>query len=496
MVELNLSRYQRLGLATAGVLLGMSAGMGLVNHVHADTTTPPTSSTIAPTVPTKGDSNSQGNNSQSGSSSDQTFQQQVDKTKDQNDSSSTNDQGRPADTYKMTIDVETEDGTKMPPYDPSSRPDKALAVQMATAPNYKAGDSYDFRALSPSTSTDYDVIKIVDDKGNTVPAAGKMPAHDLHVHIIIAPTGDRTVENDSFHQALVEYTKKHGLPKHILHQAYGGMSQEQVDEDAKRQEQADKDITDGKNTDNNNTSDDNSNTSDNGNSSDNTHTSDSIDVNHNNGSTNSGKTDNGNKKKVTLTFRIMYNGTMFGKETLSNLTPGSHYSDAKLSALQSELKKRGLSLTEGSLRLISGTVPDESKTIDLNVVKADGKTGSSGQGKSVNNAVKGSLGSDGTSTTNGGSSNSGATGDNGSGAGSNGGSQISNAPGGNNTLSPYGGSTKGDGTGGADNGSTDGQGNQSTLPQTGSISPVEQAGLIMLGVASLGLGGALLRRRQ
>ena len=130
------------------------------------------------------------------------------------------------------------------------------------------------------------------------------------------------------------------------------------------------------------------------------------------------------------------------------------------------------------------------------MVKADGKTGSSGQGKSVNNAVKGSLGSDGTSTTNGGSSNSGATGDNGSGAGSNGGSQISNAPGGNNTLSPYSGSTKGDGTGGADNGSTDGQSNQSTLPQTGSISPVEQAGLIMLGVASLGLGGALLRRRQ
>lgn len=490
MVELNLSRYQRLGLATAGVLLGMSAGMGLVNHVHADTTTPPTSSTIAPTVPTKGDGNSQGNNSQSGSSSDQTFQQQVDKTKNSNDSSSTNDQGRLADTYKMTIDVETEDGTKMPSYDPSSRPDKALAIQEATSPNYKAGDPYDFRALSPSTSTDYDVIKIVDDHGNPVPAVGKMPAHDLHVHIIIAPTGDRTVEDDSFHKALVEYTKKHGLPKHIQHQAYGGMSQEQVDEDTKRQEQADKDITDGKNTDNNSSSEDNT-------SSD-TNTSDNIDTNHNSSPTSSQKTDSSNKKRVTLTFRIMYNGTMFGKETLSNLTPGSHYSDAKLSALQSELKKRGLSLTGGSLQLISGTVPDHDQTIDLNVVKADGKTGSAGQGKSVNNAIKGSLGSDGTSSTNGVDGSSSADGS--VGASSNSGAAWKAPAKAPNDIDDHGEGVQGAGDpndiDNGTNGAQDGQGNQSTLPQTGSISPVEQAGLIMLGVASLGLGGALLRRRQ
>lgn len=466
-MELSLRRYQKFGLASAGVLLGLSAGLVLVNsQVHADST-----STSSATVV----SSANASDTSGSKSGDKTFAQKVldEQAQHAKANNANQNQDSTEDAYHMTVDVQFENGEKLPSYDPASRADKALAVQTLEDTNYKEGDSYDFSALDPSNSPDYDVLKIVDDDGNELPVHGKMPAHDVHAHIIIAPTGDRTIEDDDFHKAIVKYQNTHGLPKNIKHQAYGGMSQDEVDKDNEEQAKKDQQIVD-----------------------DLDHKGSSSTVDDINTHKDTGDNKN-NAKKVTLTFRVMYNGQLYGKETLSDLTPGTQYNDQKLRDLQNELKQRGLSLSDDSLKLLSGTVPNDDQTFDLQVVDADNSK-SSGKGTQTNDAVKDSLGDDGTSST--AASDGSSTGDNSTDSPSSSSDDVAaNAPGDNNTEAPYDGSNSPDNNQQAANGSSSEQNNpqnQQTLPQTGSISPVAQAGLLLLGISSLSLGVVLLKKKQ
>lgn len=466
-MELSLRRYQKFGLASAGVLLGLSAGLVLVNNqAHADSTLT-SSATVVSSASSSDASDSKSN--------DKTFAQKVlDEQAQHAKANNVNqNQNGTEDVYHMTVDVQFENGEKLPAYDPASRADKALAVQTLEDTNYKEGDSYDFSALDPSNSPDYDVLKIVDDEGNELPVQGKMPAHDVHAHIIIAPTGDRTIEDDDFHKAIVKYQNAHGLPKDIKHQAYGGMSQDEVDKDNEEQAKKDQQVVD--------------DLDHKGNSS----TSDDINTHKDTGDSKN------NTKKVTLTFRVMYNGQLYGKETLTNLTPGTQYNDQKLRDLQNELKQRGLSLSDDSLKLLSGTVPNDDQTFDLQVVDADNSK-SSGKGTQTNDAVKDSLGDDGTSSTD--ASDGFSTDDSSTNAPSSSSDDVAaNAPGDNNTEAPYDGSNSPDTNQQASNGSSSEQNNpqnQQTLPQTGSISPVAQAGLLLLGISSLSLGVVLLKKKQ
>lgn len=466
-MELSLRRYQKFGLASAGVLLGLSAGLVLVNsQAHADSTST-SSATVVSSVNSSDTSASK--------SDDKTFAQKVldEQAQHAKANNASQNQDGTEDTYHMTVDVQFENGEKLPAYDPASRADKALAVQTLEDTNYKEGDSYDFSALDPSNSPDYDVLKIVDDDGNELPVQGKMPAHDVHAHIIIAPTGDRTIEDDDFHKAIVKYQNAHGLPKNIKHQAYGGMSQDEVDKDNEEQAKKDQQIVD--------------DLDHKGNS----NTADDINTHKDTGD------DKNNAKKITLTFRVMYNGQLYGKETLSNLTPGTQYNDQKLRDFQNELKQRGLSLSDDSLKLLSGTVPSDDQTFDLQVVNADNSK-SSGKGTQTNDAVKDSLGDDGTSSTD--ASDGSSTGDNSTDSPSSSSDDVAaNAPGDNNTEAPYDGSNSPDTNQQAANGSSSEQNNpqnQQTLPQTGSISPVAQAGLLLLGISSLSLGVILLKKKQ
>lgn len=494
-MELSLKQGQRLGLMTAGVLLGMSAGMGLTNHVHADTTAVPAATVATPTndsqQATASSQQATASNQSAKKDNDQTFAQQVQDAQEQqsdksNDSSV--DQNQPTDSYKISVDYELEDGTKLPNPSPDTRPDVVEGITRLEGHPYKVGESYSFDDLDPSTWTDYDVIKVVDDQGNKLNVNGKMPAHNLHLHVIVAPTGDRTVFNDDFHKALVKYTQKHGLPAHIQHQANGGLTPEQIDADTKKAEEEDQHITDELNKQKNhqhdnqtsdtigNTTDDYNNGSsqgNNGNQSDSIHTGTDIGK----GSSNS------NQKKVTLTFDIMYNGRRFGQEVLHDQTPGAHYSDAALEQLQAELKSKHMTLTPDSLKLINGTVPNSDHRFVLNVEKmsADGDSPSSGEGDKVNDAVTSSLGQNGTHSTSGNTE-------------ANDGQDNGNQNVGTPAEYPNGrGTDNGANAGNTDNNGSQ-QSNQQSLPQTGSISPVAQAGLIMLGVASLGMGGALLKR--
>lgn len=486
-MELSLKQGQRFGLMTAGVLLGMSAGMGLANHVHADTTAVPVA-TVA--TPTNDSQQATASNQSAKKDNNQTFAQQVQDAQEQqsgkNNDSST-DQNQPTDSYKISVDYELEDGTKLPKPSPDTRPDVVEGINRLEGHPYKVGESYSFDDLDPSTWTDYDVIKVVDDQGNKLNVNGKMPAHDLHLHVIVAPTGDRTVFNDDFHKALVKYTQKHGLPVHIQHQANGGLTQEQIDADTKKAEEEDQQITDELNKQKNHQHDNQtSDTTDNynGGSSqgNNGNQSDSI---HTGTDTNKGSSDS-NQKKVTLTFDVMYNGQRFGREVLHDQTPGAHYSDAALEQLQAKLKSKHMTLTPDSLKLISGTVPSSDHRFVLNVEKmsGDGAVPSSGEGDKVNDAVTSSLGQNGTHSTSGNTETNG---------GQDSGNQNVGAP----AEYPNGRGTD-DGANAGDTGNTDNnsgqRSDQQSLPQTGSISPVAQAGLIMLGVASLGMGGALLKR--
>lgn len=466
-MELSLRRYQKFGLASAGVLLGLSAGLVLANNqAHADST-PTSTATVV--------SSASSSDASSDKSNDKTFAQKVldEQAQHAKANNANQNQDGAEDTYHMTVDVQFENGEKLPAYDPASRADKALAVQTLEDTNYKEGDSYDFSALDPSNSPDYDVLKIVDDDGNKLPIQGKMPAHDVHAHIIIAPTGDRTIEDDDFHKAIVKYQNAHGLPKDIKHQAYGGMSQDEVDKDNEEQAKKDQQIVD--------------DLDHKGNSS----TADDINTHKDTGN------NKNNTKKVTLTFRVVYNGQLYGKETLSNLTPGTQYNDQKLRDFQNELKQRGLSLSDDSLKLLSGTVPSDDQTFDLQVVNADNSK-SSGKGIQTNDAVKDSLGDDGTSSTD--ASDGSSTGDSSTNSPSSSSDDVAaNAPGDTNTEAPYNGSNSADTNQQAANGSSANQNNpqnQQTLPQTGSISPVAQAGLLLLGVSSLSLGVVLLRKKQ
>ncbi len=466
-MELSLRRYQKFGLASAGVLLGLSAGLVLANNqAHADST-PTSTATVV--------SSASSSDASSDKSNDKTFAQKVLDEQAQHAKANNANQSQDGteDTYHMTVDVQFENGEKLPAYDPASRADKALAVQTLEDTNYKEGDSYDFSALDPSNSPDYDVLKIVDDDGNELPVQGKMPAHDVHAHIIIAPTGDRTIEDDDFHKAIVKYQNAHGLPKDIKHQAYGGMSQDEVDKDNEEQAKKDQQVVD--------------DLDHKGSSS----TTDGINTHKNTGN------NKNNAKRVTLTFRVMYNGQLYGKETLSNLTPGTQYNDQKLRDLQNRLKQGGLSLSDDSLKLLSGTVPDDDQTFDLQIVNADNSK-SSGKGTQTNDAVKDSLGDDGTSSTD--ASDGSSTGDSSANSPSLSSDDVAaNAPGDTNTEAPYDGSNSPDTNQQAANGSSANQNNpqnQQTLPQTGSISSVAQAGLLLLGISSLSLGVILLKKKQ
>lgn len=466
-MELSLRRYQKFGLASAGVLLGLSAGLVLANNqAHADST-PASTATVV--------SSASSSDASSDKSNDKTFAQKVldEQAQHAKVNNANQNQDGTEDTYHMTVDVQFENGEKLPAYDPASRADKALAVQTLEDTNYKEGDSYDFSALDPSNSPDYDVLKIVDADGNELPIRGKMPAHDVHAHIIIAPTGDRTIEDDDFHKAIVKYQDEHGLPKDIKHQAYGGMSQDEVDKDNEEQAKKDQQIVD--------------DLDHKGSSS----TADDINTHKNTGD------NKNNAKKVTLTFRVMYNGQLYGKETLSNLTPGTQYNDQKLRDLQNRLKQGGLSLSDDSLKLLSGTVPNDDQTFDLQIVSSDNSK-SSGKGTQANDAVKDSLGDDGTSLTD--ARDGSSTGDSSvNSPSSSSGDVAANAPGDTNTEAPYNGSNSADTNQQAANESSTGQNNpqnQQTLPQTGSISPVAQAGLLLLGVSSLSLGVVLLTKKQ
>lgn len=468
-------RTTKWGLVTAGVLLGLSAGVLSAGHqaVHADTVdnaNKQASATTEVKSPYQDDPNITQATNQAKQNDAQGYLADHNSASDQaSDDSSTDDQK--ADEHKVSVKFQFPDGEDITDLVEENRADKAEAVYEVVNHPYKAGDSVNLINLNLSTYAEYDVTKVTDQDGNVLTGDTiKMPDHDLQIVVTMAPTGDDVVMGDKLTDKLKAYTKEHGLPDHILHQAYGGKTQEEMDEIAKKQEKENQAILDdlNKNKNKGNQTSDQVNTSKDDTGKDDTKT---------------------NSKKVTLTFIIRYNGAKFGKVQIKDLTPGSHYHSQELEDFQNQLKNEGngnLTLSPTSLKMISGTVPDEDKTVDLTVVDDSGKK-SQGQGKDVGDAVSDSLGDNGTAVEQGSQ-------DDGDSNYSNGDDTPLDSSEDTNDDSDE--STPADDSQNADQANSDqpGQGNNQQLPQTGAHANVA---LLAIGLSTLALGtGLLIKKRQ
>lgn len=492
-------KAQQFGLLAAGVLLGVTTGLGLssnFNAVHADTNN--NMSDNSPIV-TKDAENSQPYAAQQNATANSNSDSDDDSNNTADDQSA-----KAADEHKITVEYQFPNGQKVNMDHLNGREGMETTDEYVTDSPWKNGEKVDIATLAHSSFTDFDVQSVKDAQGNTYENDLQMPDHDVHLVITIAPTGDRSPFDDALHKDLEVYQKANGLPAKVLHQAYGGLSQKEVDEAIKKEEDIARKIDQQENGNKNANKDDqtSNNSSDKGsNNTDNSSTD--------NSSTGNSSTDNSNSasdkntKKVTLTFNIFYNGTKFGTEQIKNAVPGTKYDAKNVDRLQELLKKQGLTFTNAALKQISGTVPAEDTTYDLQVVKAGGDRKSEGQGDQVNNAVKDSLGDNGTNTSDaadnqGGSDNDVA--DDSTGDDTAADDDQGNVPEGgdhfHDNLDYAGGNSGTDGTAQGDNGGDrPGSGNNQTLPQTGN-SQRAVLGLAALGLATVGMGAGLLKKKM
>lgn len=487
-------KAQQFGLLAAGVLLGVTTGLGLssnFNAVHADTNS--NMSDNSPIV-TKNAENSQPYAAQQNATANSNSDNDDDSNNTADDQST-----KAADEHKITVEYQFPNGQKVNMDHLNGREGMETTDEYVTGSPWKNGEKVDIATLAHSSFTDFDVQSVKDAQGNTYENDLQMPDHDVHLVITLAPTGDRSPFDDALHKDLEAYQKANGLPAKVLHQAYGGLSQKEVDEAIKKEEDIARQIDQQENGNKNANKDDqtSNNSSDKGSS------------NTDNSSTGNSSTDNGNSasdkntKKVTLTFNIFYNGTKFGTEQIKNAVPGTKYDAKNIDRLQALLKKQGLTFTNAALKQISGTVPGEDTTYDLQVVKAGGDQKSEGQGDQVNDAVKDSIGDNGTNTSDaadnqGGSDN--GTADDSTDDGTATDDDQGNVPEGGNhfhdVLDYPGGSSDTDGTAQGDNGGNQpGSANNQTLPQTGN-SQQAVLGLAVLGLATVGMGAGLLKKKM
>lgn len=500
---------QRFGLLAAGVLLGVTTGLGLssnFNAVHADTNAE--MSDNSPIV-TKDAENAQPYAVQQNATANSNRD-------DNDDDNPVDDQDKPAaDEYKITLEYRFPNGQKVNMDHLNDREGMETTDEYLTASPWGNGETVDIATLAHSSFTDFDVQSVKDAQGETYDNELQMPDHDVHLVVTIAPTGDRSPFDDALHKDLVAYQKSNGLPAKVLHQAYGGLSQAEVDEAIKKEEEIARQIDQQENghknpnkdnqTGNNssaNSDGDNANNPSGNNGRDTANNSSTDSDNNSNNSTDNDKAADQNAKPVTLTFNIFYNGTKFGSEQIKNAVPGTKYDAKNVDRLQELLKKQGLTFTNAALQQISGTVPDEDTTYDLQVVKAGSDQASEGKGEQVNDAVKDAIGDDGSNVSDA-ADNQGAT-DSDNAADTTGDDTTTaddqgNVPEGGNhfhdDLDYSGGSSAANGTAQGDNGDQPGTVNNQTLPQTGN-SQRAALGLVALGLVTAGMGAGLLKKKM
>ena len=492
-------KAQQFGLLAAGVLLGVTTGLGLssnFNAVHADTNS--NMSDNSPIV-TKDAENSQPYAAQQNATANSNSDNDDDSNNTADDQST-----KAADEHKITVEYQFPNGQKVNMDHLNGREGMETTDEYVTDSPWKNGEKIDIATLTHSSFTDFDVQSVKDKQGNTYENDLQMPDHDVHLVIIIAPTGDRSPFDDALHKDLEAYQKANGLPAKVLHQAYGGLSQKEVDEAIKKEEDIARQIDQQENGHKNANKDDqtSNNSSDKGsNNTDNSSTGNSSTGNSSTGNSNSAS--DKNAKKVTLTFNVFYNGTKFGTEQIKNAVPGTKYDAKNIDRLQTLLKKQGLTFTNAALKQLSGTVPTEDTTYDLQVVKAGGDQKSEGQGDQVNDAVKDSLGDNGTNTSDaadnqGGSDNGTADDSTDDDTATN--DDQGNVPEGGNhfhdALDYAGSGSDTNETPQGDNGGDQpGSANNQTLPQTGN-SQRAMLGLAALGLATVGMGAGLLKKKM
>lgn len=367
---------KKLGLATAGVLMGMSMGMLINQHVHADTTvatpvhaTIDTSDAKVPdTVISTGTNPDKGNTSlnmadekapapgpteysnEGQGVDDQQAPQQVE-TDEHADSavinSKNSENGSSSANSTVTTmpnqesdakntDANQGEGLRIHSIFPDGSPSawekrgnvRSVIKNLESIP---VGQKYDLTPFSESAWPDYDIMGWRNKDGSPAKLQGVVPKGGLDLYWVVQPTGNKAMSDDQAAQEADAWIKKHGIPKDRKNQAYGGKTEQQFWNDFNKAQH------DG-------------------------------DTGGNAGT--SITEDPGQKvaKDYKLTFNVLFNGKNFGSESVKGHA-GDHYYLQKIGKLQEELEKRGLSLTPTSKKLISGEIPDHDMTYNLKVVK-------------------------------------------------------------------------------------------------------------------------------
>lgn len=346
-------------LLTAGVMLGMSAGMMINHNIHADTVNPSTSVVTVNNNNNNNDNNNNNNNNENNTPSQvnaaqsdtaNTAQAQAgNKTDTASATSNTSNDQVVTENHAMTATTNDDqqqahkinfsfvfpDGSKVPL---ETYPNVANDISQYN--NIKTGSKYDLSDWKLSAFPEFDFVGLKNaDTGKNISYTGTMPDHDLNVQVVVQPTGDGQLKStdikdmDPVMKACHDYIQKHGLPSHLDHQAYGGKTEDEFNNMA--------DGTKDKN---------------------NQGTQDSKDPN---------RDVINNQKHVTLKFNVLYNGKIYGTETIKDAIVGNPYTLTSIPSLQNKLQEKGLTLNSASLKLLSGTVPDKDTTYNLQVVKAD-----------------------------------------------------------------------------------------------------------------------------
>lgn len=363
---------KKLGLATAGVLMGMSMGMLINQHVHADTTvaTPvhaaiDTSDAKVPdTVISTGTNPDKGNTSlnmadenalapgpteysnEGQGVDDQQAPQQVE-TDEHADSAVINSKNSETgsssanSTVTTTSNQESDakntdanqgEGLRIHSIFPDGSPSawekrgnvRSVIEKLESIP---VGQKYDLTPFSESAWPDYDIMGWRNKDGSPAKLQGVVPKGGLDLYWVVQPTGNKNESDDQAAQEADAWIKKHGIPKDRKNQAYGGKTEQQFWNDFNKAQ-------------------------------------------HDGNTGTSITEDPGQKvaKDYKLTFNVLFNGKSFGSESVKGHA-GDHYYLQKIGKLQEELEKRGLSLTPTSKKLISGEIPDHDMTYNLKVVK-------------------------------------------------------------------------------------------------------------------------------
>jgi len=363
---------KKLGLATAGVLMGMSMGMLINQHVHADTTvatpvhaTIDTSDAKVPdTVISTGTNPDKGNtslnmadenapapgptnysNEGQGVDNQQAPQQVetdghadsavINSKNSENGSSSVN--GTVTTTPNHESDAKNADanqgeGLRIHSIFPDGSPSawekrgnvRPVINKLESIP---VGQKYDLTPFSESAWPDYDIMGWRNKDGSPAKLQGVVPKGGLDLYWVVQPTGNKKASDDQASQEAEAWIKKNGIPKDRKNQAYGGKTEQQFWDDFNKAQ-------------------------------------------HDGNTGTSITEDPGQKvaRDYKLTFNVLFNGKSFGSESVKGHA-GDHYYLQKIGKLQEELEKRGLSLTPTSKKLISGEIPDHDMTYNLKVVK-------------------------------------------------------------------------------------------------------------------------------